>query len=103
MTCQTTEPTISAISSANELVCWGDGNWPSVEDRQYTQVSAGYRDTCAVDTEGYVWCTDMNYGQSRSEEPMQDVHFGAGYACGLGLDGHALCWGNNDYGQISVP
>jgi hypothetical protein len=69
-------------------------------------LSAGYRHTCGVRTDGFAECWGHN-GSGRSSPPA-DVTFtsiSAGYrhTCGVRTDGFAECWGDDRDGQSTAP
>ena len=78
-------------------------------------VSAGVRSTCAVSSDGSVWCWgDYSCGAlgraptAGSRVPAviagvsnaTTVRVGDRFACALVADGAVRCWGRNDYGQL---
>lgn len=92
--------TNSAESMAGTIQCWSDdpieGSPPSGE---YTQVSVGYTQACALDDGGVTGCWEGVSGLG--EEPLDPpvdappfVQVSVGYeaACGLGQDGDVTCW-----------
>lgn len=82
------------------------------------QVSAGYNFSCALKTDGTVWCWGAgNIGQlgdglgTDSTAPVQVTALGTNVAsvvsdhdglhsCAIETDGSVWCWGGNAYGQI---
>ncbi|NCU42135.1 MAG: hypothetical protein EOM19_05475, partial [Candidatus Moranbacteria bacterium] len=85
------------------------------------QVSAGQSHTCALKTDGTVWCWGRNdYGQLGDNtttdkytpvqvlgvggvgylEGVSQISLGASHSCALKTDGTAWCWGRNNYGQL---
>src|SRR5690606_24908867 len=81
-----------------------------------TQVSAGWVSSCAVDTDGNVWCWGSNeYGLlgpgvvAPTATPVQiqglpaaaqQVSAGFMHACAVLQDGRIACWGNGGSGQL---
>jgi alpha-tubulin suppressor-like RCC1 family protein len=81
----------------------------------FTKVSAGSDFTCAVKTDGTVWCWGLNTsGQlgdgttTNRNRPVQvlgltgvaDVDNQSDYACALKTIGTVVCWGNGGFGQL---
>jgi alpha-tubulin suppressor-like RCC1 family protein len=87
-------------------------------DLVFASLSAGDGFTCGVTASGVVYCWGRNpHGQlgsrapQRSETPLPvisagpvflQVSAGRGYACGIGADHAAYCWGGNDDGQLGT-
>lgn len=124
-----------AITVSGALYCWGDGTGfglgtagPSGPVRlngspgsspwvNYTQVVAGDRATCGIDTAGRVHCWGTrqvwNSGSSTySDQPYFDqlidaaymsVTVGPNHTCALTPAGVARCWGENYNGQLGAP
>ncbi|MBN1655656.1 MAG: hypothetical protein JXA30_17965 [Deltaproteobacteria bacterium] len=125
-----------AIKTDGGLFCWGYGSIdPSIADRteprqlmvptrestaatDWAQVSAGAGFTCAVKTDGrlFCWGTD-DYGQLGHEAnstedqwvPVQEstaatdwsqVSAGSNHTCALKSDRQIFCWGANYHGQL---
>jgi alpha-tubulin suppressor-like RCC1 family protein len=78
-------------------------------------LTAGYDATCALKTDGSVWCWGPNwYGQlgnatySSQDRPVQvtglagalDVSAGGSHACAVRGDGTVTCWGHDGVGQL---
>ena len=81
----------------------------------FTKVTAGSDFTCAVKTDGTVWCWGLNTsGQlgdgttTNRNRPVQvsgltgvaDVDNQSDFACALKTVGTVVCWGNGGYGQL---
>jgi alpha-tubulin suppressor-like RCC1 family protein len=78
-------------------------------------VTAGLRQTCALDVAGFAWCWgDNTYGElgdatNTSSATPVEVTGGIAFAylkagelftCGVTGEGVAWCWGDNEYGQL---
>ena len=100
-----------------------DGPTVVVGEHEFTEIRAGDGFTCALDRTGKAWCWGLDHhGQLGDGDPVggqadapllvagaRDFSSvaagggeggGAGHACALDGDGHAWCWGSDDYGQI---
>lgn len=82
----------------------------------FTQISAGYSHTCAVDSEGSIWCWgsdssgQLGNGATTGDQasPVEvtggriytRVTAGKDFTCALEADGDAACWGENSSGQL---
>jgi alpha-tubulin suppressor-like RCC1 family protein len=83
-------------------------------DRFYSQLSVGALHTCALATDGAIWCWGVNSsGQlgnsstSNASVPVRAgtltfraVAAGGEHTCGIAQDDRAYCWGNNAEGQL---
>lgn len=117
-----------ALRSDGTAWCWGRNAAGELGDGTYTnrpyaqqmfinattpltgviEVSAGTNNTCAVRTDGTVWCWGGNYGprptpiagitRAVSVAPMS-------YASGCALlnDSSVRCFGRNEYGDFGIP
>jgi len=80
-----------------------------------SSVSAGGHHTCAVKTDGSLWCWgDNSYGQIGNgtlggsvSEPVQVIPSGVSsvssgwfHTCAVKQNGSLWCWGDNGYGQL---
>ena len=84
----------------------------------FASLSAGDGFTCGITDSRVAYCWGRNpYGQlgsrtpQRSEAPLPviaagleflQVSAGRGYACGIGADHAAYCWGSNEDGQLGT-
>lgn len=101
---------------------WGEGDpvpQPVLDGHVFTQIAAGGRHTCALDTAGDIWCWgDWTWGQlgdgvfhnyGGSEHPQlvyggykwSAVVSGEYHSCGI-TGGDVRCWGDNSRGQTGV-
>jgi alpha-tubulin suppressor-like RCC1 family protein len=101
--------------------CWGsnytgqigDGttderDWPvqvAALGNSVSTISAGYDRTCAIKTDGSLWC----WGEKLGPSPVQvqalgnavtQVSVGFAHICAVKNDNTAWCWGWNAYGQL---
>jgi len=123
-----------AVKTDGRLFCWGVGangrlgnnttthtNVPTQEfslGQDWAQVSAGYSHTCAVKTDGRLFCwgagSEGQLGDGSSVQrlvPVQEasggsdwVQVSAGYShtCAVKSDSRLFCWGFGDDGQLGV-
>jgi alpha-tubulin suppressor-like RCC1 family protein len=124
-----------AIKQDGSLWCWGDNEKGQLGDETYygshtaypvriissgvSSVSLGWKHTCAVKTDGSLWCWGYNgYGQVgvpivvwpwsiNVTSPVQiissgtsAVSAGSNHTCAVKTDGSLWCWGDNRYGQL---
>jgi alpha-tubulin suppressor-like RCC1 family protein len=125
-----------AVASTGASYCWGyngDGDLgdqsfnnsgsPVAVDAgsvQFTQITAGYEDTCALGSTGAAYCWgdgvdgelgDGFTGLANTPVPVDasgvlagqtltQITIGQGYACALDSAGAAYCWGANGDGQL---
>ena len=121
------------IKDDGTLWCWGDNfrgqcgtgsseekhdepTQEAREDTDWESVSAGGRHTCAVKTDGTLWCWGDNFngplGDSTTErryEPRQvsgsasnwmSVSADDSHTCAVRTDGTLWCWGSNSYNRL---
>ena len=122
-----------ALMSDRSLWCWGSnsegqlgasstsycsgGSYcknPTKIMDDVVQFSAGAYHTCAIKTDGSLWCWGYNYyGQlgdgtnTDRDTPVQimssgvsSVALGNSHTCAIKTDGFLWCWGYNNYGQL---
>lgn len=123
-----------ALTAAGGAKCWGMDNYDQIGTGLYLQsnvphdvvgmqtgvaaISAGSLHTCAVRTDGTVWCWGQNlyeqlgaglYGEIQASEPVAvlldpsviaiSVAAGLLSSCALLDDGSVMCWGDNGDGE----
>ena len=131
------------IEPAGTVKCWGrndvgqlgdgtnvDSNVPVPVAKPFplngpiTALAAGGDHTCAVSSDGHVWCWGFNYWGQLGNAKTQDSPFpvpvlapngqgvlsnavavalGGGHSCAIFVDGNVrkmACWGRNIYGQL---
>ncbi len=95
-----------------------------IKAKKMTQVSAGSRHTCALRSNGTVWCWGFNEDGELGNDEFSNTMIGdiptpvevpgissatqvsaggdiyGGHSCALLSDGRIKCWGVNDYGQL---
>lgn len=127
-----------AVSPDHGLYCFGeDAGWrlglgqPDGSDgddvmvptqvltsESWADVAAGHRHTCALTTQGTLWCfgtssegelgTQASFGAPASpprplrEEPWRTVALGTSFTCGVRRGGALYCFGRNGEGQLGV-
>jgi alpha-tubulin suppressor-like RCC1 family protein len=122
-----------AIKSDGSLWCWGNNQYGQVGEgtmgtikpfpvqpigmsRDVLDVSAGFDHTCAVKTDGSLWCwggndrgqlgDGTNVGKVIPKRifasGVKKVSAGAKYTCAIKNDSSLWCWGENDSGQLGL-
>src|SRR5438128_1309871 len=81
----------------------------------FSSVAAGYGHTCAIRTDGTLWCWGSNYsgelgdGTNTSHTTparvgdattWASIDGGTSYNCAVRTDGTLWCWGSNSRGQL---
>ncbi len=120
-----------ALASNARAYCWGSADWgklgigPTSTNQlrptrvsgglQFAQISAGFRHTCAVTTDGKAYCWGENssgqLGDGTTTSRTTPVlvaggrHFdriraGGLHTCALTPAGKGFCWGDNGYGAL---
>jgi len=122
-----------AIKRNGSLWCWGYNQYGQVgigtnlirefpfpvtvmPGESFSSVSVGGHHTCAIKTDGSLWCWGHNgYGQvgdgtninKYSPTPVPGMSSGVSsislgwyHSCAIKTDGSLWCWGNNEYGQL---
>lgn len=132
-----TRRTACAILDDGRLLCWGqnfegqlgradpypgeDGLSPApvASASRFREVSAGQGHTCAIATDGGLWCWGRNTSgelglgpgapiQVRtptrvgSDTDWARVACGQGHTCGVREDGTLWCWGDDFAGQVGI-
>ena len=107
------------ITADGKVFCWGDGfanqlGLGIAEQRRTpdearmreaaTGIAAGRNDNCAVGVEGNLYCWGSAFGgQPRridTDQGLNRIAVGDGFACGLTAAGAAWCWGKGNRGQL---
>lgn len=126
-----------AVTAAGAAYCWGSNatgqlgstgtdssavpvpvDDPSTGPVTWERLSAGWRHTCGVTTDGAAYCwgedefgalgTGTASGQQFAPVPViggltfQSIAAGFGYTCGVTTLAEAYCWGTNNAGQLGV-
>jgi alpha-tubulin suppressor-like RCC1 family protein len=122
-----------AIKSDGSLWCWGNNQYGQLGDgtvgttrpflvqpidmsRDVLDVSAGSDHTCAVKTDGSLWCWGRNdrgqLGDGTSvgkvipkrifESGIKKISTGDKYTCAIKNDSSLWCWGENNSGQLGL-
>lgn len=120
-----------AIASDDKAYCWGLNssgqlgdssqiNKPAavavntagvLNNKTIVSISAGYSTTCAIDSDGNLYCWGYVDGQNRllpvavnsgglSGKTVKSVSLGLNDNCVIASDDKAYCWGPNTYGQL---
>lgn len=89
---------------------------PVLTEARFVDLAVGQDHACAVDTLGATWCwgnndgNKVNFGGTSRIEVVPrrieyaiaqtEVEAGEFHTCALLVNGDALCWGNNSFGQL---
>ena len=89
------------------MECWGSNRFGQATppDGEFASVSAGYRHTCGVRTDGTVECWGSNrFGRATPPDgEFASVSAGDFHTCGVRTDGTVECWGSNGSGRATPP
>lgn len=121
------------VTTENRAWCWGDnasgqlgtgsagspayGPVSVVGDTQFTHIAAGDNYTCAIATDGHLWCWGDNAegqlgfdkaevsslsapGPVDSAPQFTALSAGTNHACGVNPQQEIWCWGSNASGQL---
>lgn len=124
-----------ALTTSNAAYCWGSDSLGQLGDARrinsttpipvsggggiatFSSISAGYRHSCAVASDGTGFCWGDNaFGQlgdgtqGPSDTPVQvaggfrfnSISAGGDHSCGITTAGTAVCWGSNESGQLGT-
>ena len=72
---------------------------------QFTMISAGWKHSCGIRTDGAAVCWGYNYW-GQADAPIggfTTITTSSDHSCGIRTDGAAVCWGDNTYGQTDAP
>ena len=130
-----------AVDDTGEVYCWGNNTFDQLgngsfsgtyapilaavegemKEKKIVKVAAGQNSSCALDSEGEVYCWGQNFlGQLGDgtndryrndprriemdgilkEKDIIDVFAGGKHVCALDSEGEVYCWGDNDDGQL---
>jgi len=108
------------IRENSTVTCWGYVNY-GTPGSSFVSISVGYNHVCGIRTDGRIVCWGANhhgqsyppdgtfvdagvgYGNGESTSAFASVSAGGWHTCGIRTDGTVNCWGDNSYGQTSVP
>jgi alpha-tubulin suppressor-like RCC1 family protein len=111
------------LASNRHAICWGanDAGQLDAPDAQFERITAGAQHTCGLTEMGEIICWGRSIAaldarthkgewvamppdrEIKQSIPFIDVVAGGQHTCALTLEGRAICWGDNTYGQINVP
>ena len=120
-----------ALTTAGAVWCWGDNTNGQLGNNSNNQssapvavsglssgvraIAAGVSSTCAIKTDGSVWCWGLNDvgelgNNSTTDSPVPvavnglsgvtQISMGAYHACAIATSGSAWCWGLNGDGEV---
>lgn len=95
---------------ASVISCWGRGVEgqldPPSDFGELHHVSAGWRETCALDNDGHprCWGEVDPLATPSVDLSLSVIELGQGFGCGLIREGGSItCWGRDGYGQATPP
>ena len=102
------------LTADKTVKCWGENSFNQMSVpflSNVTALSAAGQSTCALTSDGKVNCLGTmmgNLNQSLANSPGDmkkaiAISTGAMHACAIMDDNSVRCWGENEYGQTSVP
>ena len=93
----------------SHIQCWGrdvEGQLTPPTDIALSHVSAGWRETCALDEDGHPHC----WGELDPEQlpsvnlSLSTIKLSQGFGCGIDAEDASIhCWGRNEYRQATPP
>lgn len=122
--------TTCAVKSRGKLYCWGVNHRGQIGDgtdkvrskpqrvagkkKRWSSVSASWFNTCAITTNGRLWCWGDNAagqladGSTKTRKKptkvpgkrWKSVSVGSRFVCGTKTDNSLYCWGGNLFGQL---
>ena len=111
--CWGIDPASQPGDGSGSIVCQPSPLEVAALARPVTQVAGGDEGSCALSTDGQVWCwgwvSNAAGGFELRAVPFQvpglpativEVAVGSSHACALANDGTLWCWGRNDNGQL---
>ncbi len=113
----TCTPASTGLSeTVRSALCWGDSGSSTITlvpySPNFTEISVGGDHVCALANQiaqcwgsDYSGDTQVPSGHNNNNNNNNFIHISSGmyHTCGLMANGTAFCWGNNEYGQLSVP
>jgi alpha-tubulin suppressor-like RCC1 family protein len=126
---------ICALKDGGALYCWGDNRFgqlgnnsnqdshtspvASAQSGSFSAVASGGSHSCAIDTNGALWCWgsnnadqlgtgDPNVKLERSptkigtDADWASLALGNDFSCALKKDGALWCWGSGEHGQLGT-
>lgn len=93
---------LTQVTSGRSVCSCPAGTWGADCNLTSLAVSIGWGE-CVLRSDHRVAC----WGYGTDDEPpatqFQSISSGAGYVCGIRLDGTLECWGENSFGQATPP
>ena len=91
------------LRAGGAVECWGsndEGQWPAA-GAVLDAIAAGELMTCGITAANRVSCWGNGFSGNGPSGEFTQVDVNTDFACGVRVDGTALCW--DDVGELPLP